>query len=102
MSQLQFTWRPIITLRFFQIGNINLSTLHEELKKAGTNWGEAGAELDRLRRDLDDAKDKEAQLKHEVEAMSIREGILTAITLVAVKRDRLVSIFTNCIFNCER
>lgn len=71
-----------------------MEKIHEELKTVGTQWQNEAKQVDQLRRALDEGKDKEAQLKQDVEAMEARQEFLTTMHLAALKKDRLVQLET--------
>ncbi|XP_055329339.1 structural maintenance of chromosomes protein 5-like isoform X2 [Paramacrobiotus metropolitanus] len=74
------------------IGQLNLFKMHEELKTAGNKWMDVGVEIDRLRKSLDDARDKEVQLKLDVDNLAAQEKLATAMGLAALKKDRLALV----------
>ena len=78
-----------------QIGDVNLSKIHQELIAKGTQWEDAGQEIERLRRALGEAKDKEVQLRHDVEALEARQDTVITMRLALVRKDRLVRKFTS-------
>jgi hypothetical protein len=66
--------------------------MHQELIAKGNQWENAGTEVERLRRSLDEAKDKEAQLKHDVEALDTWEVITIVMRLALLRKERLVRL----------
>ena len=82
---------------------MNLEKIHEELKTVGNQWQNEAKQVEQMRRLLDEGKDKEAQLKQDVEALDSREEFLTTMHLAALKKDRLVRKSTLdeiCQYNC--